>query len=181
MSDSVTIARPYAKAIFEHALAVGKLQKWSDYLSSLALSVLDSNGREFLTNPATTAAQHLELLISQVRDVHSGDVDHLNHFVETLTSNRRVLVLPDIVVLFDAMRADYEKTLSVNVCSYSELTDSQQQQLIASLSKRLQRQVTLDITIDKALIGGAVIHAGDLVIDGSVRGKLDKLRTGLAA
>lgn len=181
MANSVTIARPYAKAIFEHALSKGKLQKWSGYLACLALSVLDSNGREFLTNPATTVAQHTELLLSQVSGVDADDLEHLNHFVDALTCHHRVLVLPDIVILFDAMRADYEKTLSVNVCSYSELTDSQQQQLITSLSKRLQRQVTLDVTIDKQLIGGAVIHAGDLVIDGSVRGKLEKLRTGLTA
>ncbi|MDP1602495.1 MAG: F0F1 ATP synthase subunit delta [Legionella sp.] len=181
MSDSITIARPYAKAIFEHARTIGKLREWSDYLHVLALSIMDANVQNFITNPATTAEQHSELLISIVPNAKNDDTSHLKNLVETLAQNKRTLILPDIMTLFDAMRAEQEKTLSVNVSSYSELTAQQEQELINSLSERLQRKVTLNIAIDKELIGGAVINAGDLVIDGSVRGKLDKLRTGLAA
>jgi F-type H+-transporting ATPase subunit delta len=181
MSDSITIARPYAKAVFEHTRKIGRLKEWSDYLHVLASTIMDSNVQNFITNPATTAEQHIELLTSTVRNIKKDDASHLKNLVETLAHNKRTLVLPDIMTLFDAMRAEQEKTLAVNVTSYSELTAQQQQELISSLSKRLQREVTLNIAINKELIGGAVINAGDLVIDGSVRGKLDKLRTGLAA
>ncbi|MGQ3889147.1 F0F1 ATP synthase subunit delta [Legionella sp. CNM-1927-20] len=181
MSESVTIARPYAKAVFEYAFNAGKLQRWSEYLRSLALSILDENAANFIDNPASTIEQHIELLITTVGQVESEDAAYLKNFITLLAENKRLKALPDIFNMFEAMRAEQEKTLTVNVISYSELSQNQQLKLIDSLSKRLQRKVTLQITIDKTLIGGAVIQAGDLVIDGSVRGKLEKLSTSLAA
>ena len=91
------------------------------------------------------------------------------------------MLLPDIYALYEAHRAEQEKTLHVDVSSYSDLSSAQQQRLIESLSQRLQRKVSLKISIDPSLLGGAIIRAGDLVIDGSVRGKLNKLSTELAA
>lgn len=181
MSDSITIARPYAKAIFKHALMSKKLHEWSTYLQGLALLAMDSNAVDFLNNPASTAMQHSELLNVMTSNVPKDDLMFLSNFVEILAHNKRLLLLPDIVTLYEFMRAEHEKTLAVNVTSYSSLSSAQQKSLVASLSQRLQREVTLNITIDKALLGGAVISAGDLVIDGSVRGKLYKLDTSLAA
>lgn len=181
MADSITIARPYAKAIFEHALAAKKLPEWSKYLYQLASVVLDEQGARFIANPATDALQHSQLIMASIKTLKSDDAINLSHFVETLAENKRLMVLPEIMGLYDAMRAEQEKTQLVDVYSYSPLSAAQQTLLVSSLSKRLQRQVTLNIIIDKELIGGAVINAGDLVIDGSVRGALDKLRTGLAA
>ncbi|STX52913.1 ATP synthase F1 subunit delta [Legionella busanensis] len=181
MSECVTIARPYAKAVFEYAFNTGKLRRWSDYLRNLALSVLDENAENFIDNPASTVKQHIELLIATAGQVDSEDATYLKNFITLLAENKRLKALPDIFNIFEAMRAEQEKTLTVNVISYSELSQNQQLKLIDSLSKRLQRKVTLQITIDKTLIGGAVIQAGDLVIDGSVRGKLEKLSTSLAA
>ena len=181
MSDSITIARPYAKALFEYALAGKKLVQWSEYLDTLAFAVLDSTASTFITNPATVVSQHSDLLTATVRGANADDSEHIKTLVEILADNKRLLILPEIKTLFDALRAEQEKTVTVHVSSCSALSSAQQQQLIDSLGKRLQRQVTLDVTIDKDLIGGAVIHAGDLVIDGSVRGKINKLRTGLAA
>ena len=89
--------------------------------------------------------------------------------------------MPDIYAQYESLRAEQEKTLTANVSSFAALTTTEQQDLINSLSQRLQRKVTLEVNIDKSLLGGAVIHAGDLVIDGSVRGKLTKLATNLAA
>ena len=88
--------------------------------------------------------------------------------------------MPDIKAIFEVLRAEQEKTLKVKVISFAELTKEQQAQLTSSLSQRLERQVTLEVNLDKSLLGGAVVHAGDLIIDGSVRGKLNKLRTELA-
>ncbi|PYD07325.1 F0F1 ATP synthase subunit delta, partial [Pseudomonas syringae pv. syringae] len=98
-----------------------------------------------------------------------------------LTTNKRLMLLPEIEALYEVYRAEQEKILEVDVVSYSELTPAQQQRLSESLSQRLSRKVSLKISIDPSLLGGALIRAGDLVIDGSVRGKLNMLGTSLAA
>lgn len=175
MSNS-TVARPYAKAVFEQALSEKKLAEWSDYLLTLAQAVLDPQAAEFIANPASTVTQHTELL----QALCNGDKT-IGKLIEVLATNKRLMILPDIQALYEAHRAEFEKTLEVDVISFMAVSPAQQQQLIDSLSQRLQRKVSLAITIDSNLIGGAVIRAGDLVIDGSVRSKLDKLSAGLAA
>jgi F-type H+-transporting ATPase subunit delta len=180
MSDSTTIARPYAKAIFEHALSENKLAEWSDYLLILGQSVLCSEGFEFITNPASTAEQHIELLKSVCSNKIKED-KALNNIIALLAANKRLLLLPEIKGLYEAHKAEQEKTLDVDVISFSAVSAAQQKQMMESLSQRLQRKVSLQISIDPSLLGGAIIRAGDLVIDGSVRGKLNKLSTDLAA
>lgn len=181
MSDSITIARPYAKAVFEHALSSKHMELWSANLQALSALVQDAQVSAFIHNPATNDHQHSDLILALLDGKKNADAAHLNTFVQTLAQNKRLMVLPQIQALFEVLRSEQEKTLAVDVISYSALSDSQEKHLITSLSKRLQRQVTLNVRIDSALLGGAVIHAGDLVIDGSVRGKLNKLATGLAA
>ncbi len=178
MSDSTTIARPYAKAIFEHALAEKQLAQWSDFLFVLAQTVLDSKASQFIANPASTIDQQIELLETVCSTKNNKS---LNNLINLLAVNKRLMLLPEIKALYEVHRAEQEKTLGVDVISYSEVSAAQQQQLIEALSKRLQRNVSLNISIDPSLLGGAVIRAGDLVIDGSVRGKLNKLSTDLAA
>lgn len=178
MSDSTTIARPYAKAIFEHALAENKLAQWSEHLLVLAQAVLNTQAAQFIANPASTNEQQIELL--QALSPVKGH-DALSNLISLLAVNRRLMLLPEIKALYEVHRAEQEKTLGVEVVSFSPVSPAQQQQLITSLSQRLQRTVSLNISIDPSLLGGAVIRAGDLVIDGSVRGKLNKLSTGLAA
>ena len=182
MSDATTIARPYAKAIFKHALATKLLAAWAIILHDLAQTVLDPDTKQFICNPATTAALQAELLLVVcTKTKRVSDMKTVESLVSMLAENGRLLVLPDIYAQYEALRAEQEKTLTANVSSFAALTSSQEQHLIDSLSKRLQRQVTLDVSIDKSLLGGAVIRAGDLVIDGSVRGKLNKLKSNLAA
>lgn len=180
MSDSTTIARPYAKAIFEHALAEKKLAQWSEHLFVLAQAVLDERASSFIANPASTNEQHIELLQAACR-IKNNENESLSNLIHLLALNKRLMLLPEIKALYEVHRAEQEKTLGVDVVSFSAVSDAQQQQLIESLSQRLQRKVSLNISIDPSLLGGAVIRAGDLVIDGSVRGKLNKLSTGLAA
>ncbi len=182
MSDHTTIARPYAKAIFNHALAAKHLAEWSIMLHNLAQAVLHPDVDYFICNPATTAASQVQLLLAVCANVKSADEKKImENLVNVLANNKRLLVLPSIYAQYEALRAEQEKTLTVSVSSFTELTSTEQKNLIESLSQRLQRQVTLEITVDKSLLGGAIIHAGDLVIDGSVRGKLNKLGTSLAA
>ena len=113
--------------------------------------------------------------------VEGAEQHALVNLITLLATNKRLMLLPEIKALYEVYRAEQEKTLVVDVVSYSHFSAAQQQELIAALSKRLQRQVSLNVRIDPALLGGAVIQAGDLVIDGSVRGKLNKLTTDLAA
>lgn len=91
------------------------------------------------------------------------------------------MALPALSLLFEDMRAEHEKTLSVDVISFSPLSKHQEAELIQRLKRRLKRDITLNISIDHHLLGGAIIQAGDLVIDGSVRGELNKLKATLVA
>lgn len=182
MSDMTTIARPYAKAVFEYAHAAHELAAWSVVLNCLSHAVLNKDANMFIDNPEATIEQQSQLLLALF--AHAGENKQLpaiQNLVAMLAENRRLLLLPDIYTQFEALRAEQEKTLTVDVQSFSTLTDAQQKELTHSLSLRLQRQITLAICIDKSLLGGAIIRAGDLVIDGSVRGKLNKLSTNLAA
>ena len=181
MADTTTIARPYAKAIFEYALAAKKLSQWSEVLDKLAFAVMNEATKQFVTNPSVREEQQVELLMSLFTKLGAEEKNGVENLVSLLAYNKRILLLPDIKAQFEALRADQEKTLQVNVVSFSELSTAQQKQLINSLTERLQRQVTLNLSVDETLLGGAVIHAGDLVIDGSVRGMLNKLGTELAA
>lgn len=181
MSDNTTIARPYAKALFEHALSTKTLAEWSELLTILAHAVLTDAVTDFVENPETTLEQQSELLLSLFEQAKIGEErEVLMHFIALLAENKRVLILPDIHVQYAALREQHEKTLAVEVISFSPLTPTQEEKLTQSLSQRLQRQITLDVTIDKSLLGGAIVRAGDLVIDGSVRGKLNKLGSDLA-
>lgn len=181
MSDTTTIARPYAKAVFNHALAAKQLTAWTSTLQTLATSVLDSKVEEFIYNPSVTAAQQVALLKSLCESSGKGvDERALENLLNLLATNKRLGVLPGIYIQYEALRAEQEKTLTANVTSFSALTSKEQSDLVTALSQRLKRQVTLELKIDPSLLGGAVICAGDLVIDGSVRGKLNKLGNHLA-
>lgn len=182
MSNNVTIARPYAKAVFNHALQNKELSAWSVLLQELAQCVLDPAATDFICNPASAIELQSELLLSiaaaSKQDCAQQPVEN---FIRLLAANKRLLLLPGICIEFEKLRAEQEKIMTVNVSSFAALTPEQEKQLVQSLSERLQRQVVLDMSIDKSLLGGAVIRAGDLVIDGSVREKLTKLGTDLAA
>ena len=180
MADSTTIARPYAKAVFEQALDEKNLAVWSVHLSTLAQAVSTPEAAQFIENPASTVEQHIELLQSLFK-AGSNKSESINNLISLLATNKRLMLLPEIHALYEIHRAEQEKTLDVDVSSFADLSSKQQEQLVESLSQRLKRKVSLNITIDPSLLGGAIVRAGDLVIDGSVRGKLNKLGTVLAA
>jgi F-type H+-transporting ATPase subunit delta len=181
MAETITTARPYAKAIFEYALAANKLSQWSKILDTLALSILQEEIKQFLTNPAITDAQKVDLLLAPFTEVENEELQMIQNLLSLLARNKRLGSLPDVKVLFEELRAEQEKTLAVKVRSFSEFSPKQEEDLKNSLSQRLSRTVTLTVIIDKSLLGGAVIEAGDLVIDGSVREQLNRLGVELAA
>lgn len=182
MPNSITVARPYAKAVFEYALEANELGRWSELLHHLADLSLNEEITCFIENPITTKEQRCELLTAFLTpQSNANELTVLEALLTLLATNNRLRLLPDIHLLFETLRAEQEKVLAAKVVSFSEPSDAQKQQLMSALSRRLKRQVTLDVTIDKSLLGGAMIQAGDLVIDGSVRGKLVKLGTELLA
>jgi F-type H+-transporting ATPase subunit delta len=182
MADMTSIARPYAKAAFEYALEHQQINAWSAWLQQLTQVVQDADCEAFITNPATTPEQQSSLLLAVLKRLDKeATSDALHNFVGLLARNKRIGVLTDIADLYQYFRAVYEKTLTVDVSSFTSLSTEQLRNLAERLSQRLQRQVTLSVSVDPALLGGAIIRAGNIVFDGSVRTQLKKLSTLLAA
>jgi len=178
MDTITTVARPYAKAAFEYALEHGSLKDWSDLLFILAGISLDEDVQHLISQPGIPAAELAQLYI----DVAGNKIDaHGENFVNLLAENKRLMALVEIKATFEILKAEHEKTLEVSVISFSDMAESQKQSLAESLKARLKREITLNEIIDKSILGGVIIRAGDLVIDGSVRGQLDKLRHEIVA
>ncbi len=176
MAEKSTIARPYAQAAFDIAKEAGDLKGWSDMLQLLAVVASDALMQDMISNPAVET--------SKVVDVMTGVAgDNLNdtakNFINVLAENGRLNVLTEIAELFEQHRAEAEKTVEAEVTSAFPLSDAQQKQLIDALKNRLGRDVSLITKTDESIIGGAIVRAGDLVIDGSVSSQLDKLGNSL--
>jgi F-type H+-transporting ATPase subunit delta len=176
MAEISTVARPYAKAAFQFAQENGVLKQWSEMIGLLADVINDPTFSAFLKKPELSASQQSQALISVCGDKIDKQV---SNFVIGLASNKRLEALPAIREQFEEMRAAAEGELDVDVTSAYELTAEQAKLLAGTLTKKLSRQVNVTSSVDASLIGGAVIRAGDLVIDASVRGKLAKLGTTL--
>jgi len=175
MSTALTLARPYARAAFSLARDKGQLPAWSEQLGLAASIAADAAVRPLLTSPGMTANAALALFAPARGD----DADFLQ-FLRVLVANGRLPLLPEIVLLFEQARAEAEKVVKVKVTSASAMGADEVATLSAALRRRFGSEIALSHAVDPALIGGAVIDAGDVVIDGSVRGKLERLRTALA-
>lgn len=172
MAEKSTIARPYAQAAFEIASQDGKLREWSDILNALAGVATDKAMQAVISDPDVEDEVVNGLFFDICGAVLS---DKAKNFVRVLTENKRLEVLPEIAALFDAQRAEAEKTVKAEVTSAFPLSDAQQEEIIDALKKRLGRDVSLETKIDSSIVGGAVVRAGDLVIDASATSQLEKL------
>jgi F-type H+-transporting ATPase subunit delta len=185
VADNNTIARPYAEAAFEVARDADELADWSAALDTAGELLADGRVSAFLGNPALTDEQRLSFLRDLFKsagnsNVFDGDAKGTN-FLKLLLEYRRVDVLPEIAEHFDALKAAVENTVDVVVTTASVLGDDQKQAITAALKARLGRDVRIETEIDETLIGGAVIRAGDVVIDGSLRSRLLSLSNALIA
>ncbi len=178
MAELSTLARPYARAAFEYADAKGELQGWSKTLALLAAVVQQDTVERLLSSPSYTAKQQAEKLISVCGEDLS---QQLKNYIGALSENRRLLLLPQIQQQFEVLKANREKSVDVTIESATELTVEQQEKLTKALSARLEREVYMQVSVDKSLLGGAVVRAGDTVIDGSIRGRLAKLAEALTS
>ncbi|MDF2867003.1 MAG: atpH [Gammaproteobacteria bacterium] len=177
MQESTTLARPYAKAAFEYALAHGQLSVWSAFLQRAAAIVNDPQVTKVLVDPRITREQAYQLLSGLCQ----GELDEPQHnnLLHLLAENRRLGVLPEIATLFGKLCAEHEQTLQVQVITVIELNKEQQDKLIQALQQRLARKIILNFSQDAALLGGLLIRAGDKVIDLSLRGQLQRLNSKL--
>ncbi len=183
MADNNTVARPYATAIFDLANNAGALAAWSESLLIAGQLLADKGLVEFLRNPALNNAKRLEFLTGLFAKAGAttlaGKDAHGTNFVKVLLENGRTAVLPEISAHFEALKADVENSVDATVTSATELNKTQIAEIAAALKARLGRDVRIETAIDKNLIGGAVIRAGDVVIDGSLRARLNGLATAL--
>lgn len=177
MSDLTTAARPYARAVFELARDTSAFGEWSDRLQLLSAVILDPQMRAILDAPNLGAEQRSELILKVCGDQVGEPGANL---VRLMAQNGRLKLMAEVTALYEVLRAEAEGTVDAQVVSAQPLTDEQQAAIAASLSKRLGREVSLTVEIDEELLGGAIIRANDLVIDGSVRGRLNKLARQLA-
>ena len=178
MADRLTIARPYARAAFEEARQQGRLPAWSESLRTAAQVVADPRVQALLGNPHVTPEQ-LAQLVTGIAGPKLGNEG--SNFIATLADNRRLPFLPEIATLFDNLKDEAEGVADVTLTSATAPDAAQQSKLSAALERRLKRKVRLHCRIDPTLIGGAVLRAGDLVIDGSLSTRLERIAYELTA
>ena len=178
MAERITTARPYAKAIFALARKTNTLAQVATTLARAAEVVSDPRVHALLGSPHVTPVQLAELVTAVTGDKLD---ENGRNFLSLLAQNRRLGFLPEIAALFERMKADVENAVDVEVIAASQLTPDQESRYAAALEKKLGRQVRLHTKVDGSLLGGAVLKAGDLVIDGSIKGRLERLATELTA
>ena len=182
MAETTTVARPYARAAFELAQPKkGGLKRWSETLQVGAVVAADENMRLALASPRLSIEEKVDLFLGICATVNGGkDVfKEGRNFIKLLTENHRLYIIPEIATIFEELRKEAEKSVQAQVISAYPITDDQRDNIAKSLKAKLNRDVVLECAVDKSLIGGAIIRAGDLVIDGSARGQLAKLATAL--
>lgn len=171
MSEFVTVARPYAKAAFDFAVEHNSVEGWQRMLAFAAEVAENEQMAELLSGalaPETLSKSFIAICGEQL------DANGKN-LIKVMAENGRLRVLPDVLKQFVQLRAAQEATVEVEVTSASTLSDTQLSKISAAMEKRLSRKVKLNCKIDKSVMAGIVIRAGDMVIDGSVRGRLDRL------
>ncbi len=171
MAELSTLARPYAKAVFERAQAEGKLAEWSEALNALAEVTEVPEAAQLIGSPQVSEGQ----LADVIGAACGGLDDAAKNLLQLLIENRRLSAARAIAEQYEALRAAAENRVDVDVVSATELSQAQQDKLAAALKQRLNSDVRLSCSVNPELMGGAVLKAGDLVIDGSLRADLQRL------
>jgi F-type H+-transporting ATPase subunit delta len=178
MAERITTARPYAKAIFSLARDRNTLEATAAGLTRAAEVVTDARVKALIGSPHLTPVQLADIVTGVVG---TGLDESSRNFVALLAANRRLGFLPEIAALFELMKSELENAVDVEVVAASEPTSDQLARFTESLQKKLGRKVRLHTKVDGSLMGGAVLKAGDLVIDGSIKGRLERLAVEMTA
>ena len=176
MAQTATLARPYANAAFDVAKSHGRLAEWSRMLTLLAAAAATTEVEALIGDPALGGEVKAHKLAEALR----GELDdRARRFVLALAIYQRLALLPEVARQFEAMKAAAENVLEVEVVAAVALAEAQREQFAEVLARRFGRDVNLAVTVDETIIGGAIVRAGDTVIDGSVRGRLARLAAAL--
>lgn len=172
MAELTTLARPYAKAAFGYAREANDLAGWAKQLHVLAnVSTHETIGK-VIGSPATSPEQQAQVLIDVCGDELTGPVQN---FVQLLAENKRMVLLPQVFSLFEAFKSAEEQAVDIELTTAFALDDASEKKLVDALSAKLARKIKVNSVVDQQLLAGVIIKAGDLVIDGSMRGRLEKL------
>jgi F-type H+-transporting ATPase subunit delta len=172
MSELSTLARPYAEAVFRMAQGENDLAGWSSRIATLAGIVSDAQMGRLIADPAVSTERVAGLIV----DVAGAGLGiHGGNFVKVLADNGRLMLLPEICAQFETLKARAEGTLEATITSAQPLSQAQVDDLVAGLKAKFNRAVNVQVAVDESLIGGAVVAIGDQVIDGSVKGRLEKM------
>jgi len=176
MAELSTLARPYAKAVFELARDEKKLADWSALLAGLATAVRDKQVAAAIGHPAIGHGQLADVLI-QVMGAKTTEQE--KNLLRLLSEYDRLKLAPMLAQQFEALRAEHERRVDVQIVSAAPVDAAQQKALVDAVKKKLDRDVNVEWKVDPSLIAGAQIRAGDTVIDGSISGELARLRQAL--
>jgi len=184
MSDLTTAARPYARAVFERAEQSGKLGEWSDMLGFMSGIASNDQVVELLASPRMAKQSGADAFIKLADGKLNKEAENL---VSMLAENDRLSLLPEMSVIYEVLKDEAEGSVEAIVTTAKKLTptakkltQAEEKSISDALGKRLGRKVKLKVSVDDALLGGAIIQAGDLVIDGSLRGRLSKMTSVVA-
>jgi F-type H+-transporting ATPase subunit delta len=176
MAELVTIARPYAEAVFRIAKEKGSLAPWSEKLALLSAIAQDPQMQECIANPGLSAANKADLVKTLCGAKADGDATNL---IQVLAENERLSLLPHIANLYDSLKSVEESVKDATVFTAFPLDAAQQQKLVADLEARFKSKLKVVVTVDPSLIGGVKVVVGDQVLDLSVRAKLESMQTAL--
>ncbi len=177
MSELTTAARPYARAVFEMANEAGDLAKWSDTLGFMSAIVSNEEVQTLLANPKMAKQAGGDAFIALCDKKLDDKAENL---VSMLAENDRLSLLPEMSVLYEVLKDEAEGSVEALVTTAKKLTQAEEKSIAAALKKRLGRDVKLKVSVDESLLGGAIIRAGDLVMDGSLKGRLAKMTNMMA-
>ncbi len=172
MSDLSHIARPYAKAVFDLARDAKDYSTWSEQLALLAAIASDGDLLSAIQNPAVSKEQQVELFVSVAGDKLNAEGQNL---VKLLAQNDRLNILASMNEQFIELRDEAEQVIEAQLVTATKIDAKQKSSFEEALSKRLGKQIKLEASVDEEIIGGAVVRAGDWVVDGSVKAQLQKL------
>lgn len=173
MSELTTAARPYARAVFELAQESNSFERWSDLLQNLAAIAGHADMAIRLDSPSFSRSEKANMLVAVLGDENTNAQER--NFVSMLAENARLPALVEIAAHYEVLRAEAEGIVEATVVSAVEIDETQKQKITEALKKRFGCDVSLSCSVDESLMGGAIIRAGDVVIDGSIKSKVEKL------
>lgn len=176
MAEAITVARPYAEAVFKLAVAKNNLNEWSEMLQEAAEIAQNDQVEVLIGNPTVSAKQLGDLLVDIGKTKFNTEC---RNFLSMLAENDRVSVLPEISRSFEQLKAQHEGVLEANIVSAFEMDEEQLKKLVADLERKFKRKIEAKVQVDSELIGGVKVEVGDEIFDASIRGKLEAMANAL--